>query len=82
MADATQYTFSYQELVTLMLKQQGIHEGLWALSFNFGLQAANAGPNSSELKPVAIVAVLNAGIQKVSEASNLTVDAAEVNPAT
>src|SRR5687768_2104093 len=33
--------FSFQEVVTSLLKQQGIHEGYWSFYVRFGLSAAN-----------------------------------------
>jgi hypothetical protein len=80
MAEATQYIFSHQEIVSLLVKQQGLHEGLWQLSLNVGFGAANLGPNPSELNPSVIVQIGGIGIQRTTERNGLTVDAAEVNP--
>ena len=44
------------------------------------MQATNVGPVESDLKPSAIVAILNIGLSKADKESNLTVDAAKVNP--
>lgn len=80
MAESTQITFTYPELVELMLKKQGIHEGIWGLFVNFGLAASNIGPNETSLSPAAIVGVMGIGLQKFDKESNLTLDAAKVNP--
>jgi len=72
--------FSYREVVTALLKAQGIHDGLWMLFVRFGLSAANVGPNDEELKPAAIIPILEIGLQKAEKESNLAVDAAKVNP--
>ena len=80
MAEPTQFLFSYKEVVTALLKQQGIHGGIWQLSVSFGFGAINAGPNSGELSPAAIVPLTAIGIQKVTEINNLSVDASVVNP--
>jgi hypothetical protein len=80
MAEPTQFMFKIKDLTTLLLKEQGIHEGTWQILFNFGLGAANVGPTEAEVAPAAIVPVLGIGIQKVPERGPLTVDAAEVNP--
>ena len=80
MAEATQITFKYTELVELMLKKQEIHEGIWGLFVNFGLSASNIGPSEANLSPAAIVGVLGIGLQKFDKESNLAVDAAKVNP--
>jgi len=80
MAQASQFTYTQKELVTLMIKDQGIHEGLWALLVNFGFGAMNAGATPDDLAPTAMVQVNGFGIQKALEKSGMTVDAAEVNP--
>jgi hypothetical protein len=80
MAESTQFMFSYKEVVTALLKQQGIHEGIWSLATSFGIGAINAGPNTEQLSPAAIVPLLAVGIQKGTELNNLSVDASVVNP--
>lgn len=80
MAEATQVIFTHREVVTALLKAQGIHEGIWGLAINFGFGAVNAGPAEGELNPTAMVPVMGIGIQKFSELNPLAVDAAVVNP--
>ena len=82
MPEARQFTFTYQEIAKALIKQQGIHEGLWGVYVEFGIAAANIGtaPESTDLVPAAIVPIQRIGIQRFDEPSNLTVDAAEVNP--
>lgn len=80
MAEPTQYLFSYKEVAEILIKHQGIHEGLWCVYFKFGINAANASFNSNEFLPTAIVPVLEMGIQKTEKDNNLSVDAAIVNP--
>lgn len=81
MAEATTYFFEYKEIAEALLKQQGIHEGLWGISINFGLAAANIpGPLGTGLLPAAIVPVMKIGIQRFDKPNALTVDAAEINP--
>lgn len=82
MAQATQYTFNYKEVVEALIKQQGLHEGLWMLRVEFGLAATNI--NSSEggtdLTPAAIIPIKALGLMAGREVNSLTVDAAKVNP--
>lgn len=78
MPEAKQITFTYQEVAEMMIERLGVSEGLWGVYINFGIQGANIGPNSSDLKPSAIVPVLEIGLQRFEEPSNLTVDAAKV----
>jgi hypothetical protein len=73
---------SHKELVTAILKQRGIHQGRWALAVQFGLAATNVGQSADDLNPAAIVPVMSIGIRPDPAESNLSVDAAEVNPAT
>jgi hypothetical protein len=81
MAETQQiYTFSYKEVAEALVKQQGIHEGLWGVYIKFGISATNIGPGPQEIVPAAIVPVLEVGIQRFKEESNLTVDAGKVNP--
>ena len=74
--------FSYQEVVECLLKEKGIHEGLWGISigFGFGVVNASAVDEPEKFLPAAIIPVQEIGIQKFETESNLTVDAAKVNP--
>jgi hypothetical protein len=80
MPETSQIVFRHKELVELMLKQQGIHEGIWGLFIKFSLGASNVGPTQTDLLPAAIVAVTEIGLQKFEQETNLSVDAAKVNP--
>ncbi len=80
MPEANQILFSFKELATLMVKDQSITEGYWGVYVRFGISAANAGPSDADLKPTALVPVVELGLQKFQELNNLSVDAAEVNP--
>ena len=82
MPETSQYTFSFKEIVTALVKAQDIHEGIWGLFVNFGLNASNVGPTESELRPAAMVPLLALGLQKFPKETNLSVDAAKVNPIT
>ena len=85
MAEVKQYVFSYKEVVEALIKQQGIHEGLWGIFTRFGIQGANiAGPDPTgePLLPVAVVPVLEVGIQRAEADKSVpgVCDAAVVNP--
>jgi hypothetical protein len=82
MADTKLISYSFKELASLMVKDQDIHEGLWGIYVRFGISAANAGPADSDLKPTALVPIVEIGLQKFDELNNLSVDAAIENPAT
>jgi hypothetical protein len=80
MPEVANIIFTYKEVVTALLKEQNIHEGMWTLFVRFGLNAANLGPNDDELRPAAIIPLLEIGLQKGEKENNVTVDAAKVNP--
>jgi hypothetical protein len=80
MAKPASITFSHQEVVEALIKQQGIHEGIWGLYVKFGIHASNVAFGSPDLLPAAIVPIVEIGLQKFEDINNLSVDAAKVNP--
>jgi hypothetical protein len=80
--EANQFLFKNKELLEILVKQAGVHEGRWALMAVFNFGAANVGPSPDQLTPGAIVGLAQLGIQRaVAETPvEITVDAAEVNP--
>jgi hypothetical protein len=83
MPEANQYSFSHKELVELMIKKIGIHEGRWMLAVTFAFGVTNGGPTAEQIVPTGVVGIQSIGIQKAQPESPdvLTVDAAVVNPA-
>jgi hypothetical protein len=85
MPNPTQFALTHQELVALIIKNAGIHEGRWMLSITFGYAPGNFGPTQDQMVPGTVVAISQIGIQReVMEGiapAGLTVDAAAVNPA-
>jgi hypothetical protein len=80
MAEASQIIFSFKELAEILVKKQDIHAGYWGIFVKFGITAANFGQTDTELRPTAIVPILELGLQKFEELNNLSVDAGAVNP--
>ena len=83
MGESKTIVFEYEEVITALIKQQGIHEGVWALYLQFGLQVGNINVGSPEGKqvPGVIIPIMQIGIEKTSEkATGIFVDAAKVNP--
>jgi hypothetical protein len=82
MAEASQFTFTHKELVDMLIKQAGVHEGKWMLMVNFGFGAVNGGPSPDQIFPTAFAAIQFIGIQRATEDSppSLVADAAVVNP--
>src|SRR5262249_39834596 len=81
MAETSQIMFSHKEVVEALIKQHGIHEGVWSLLVQFGVQGANIALGSPNLVPAAIVPIVGIGLQKTDQITGLSVDAAEINPA-
>jgi hypothetical protein len=79
MAETKQIVFTHKEVVEALLKQQGIHEGIWSLYVKFGLGAVNVGGSEDSVLPAAIIPVIKIGIQKADKINNLSVDAAQVS---
>ncbi len=89
MAEIGQYIFDYNEIVEALIKKQGIHEGIWALYIEFGIAAANLGAAQvgddaskppTHVTPTALIPIQKIGIVKTDQLSNISVDAAVVNP--
>ena len=85
MVDGQRIVVGHKELAEILVKQQGIHEGLWGLFIRFGFNAVNMPfqlPEGSRiaLVPTAVVPLLEIGIQPFSELNDLCVDATVVNP--
>jgi hypothetical protein len=82
MPEVNQYVFSHKELLEMLVKQAGVHEGKWAILANFGFTAANFGPTPEQMSPGVVVTVLQVGIQKAGPDTPeaITIDAAAINP--
>lgn len=82
MAEITQIEYTNKELVILILKDQGIHEGNWALSAKLKFSAMNVGEleDGSDASPAGVVAVVGCRIERVPEPLPFSINAAEVNP--
>ena len=81
MAEVSQITYTFKELAEILVKECDIHEGFWGLFVKFGIKAANLGETDSDLRPTALVPILELGLQKYDGLNNLSVDASQVNPA-
>jgi hypothetical protein len=71
---------SHKQIVEALVKHHGLHEGTWGLFVRFGIAASNVGPDDNQLQPAAIIPVLEIGLQRFLKETNLSVDAAKVNP--
>ena len=84
MAEPTQYSFSHRELTIALIKEQGLREGLWMVSFEFNFGAGLFGTPPEDVKPSAFLQIARVQLVRQSEplpqSSSLVVDAAQVNP--
>ena len=71
---------SHKGLVEVLLKHHDIHDGIWGLYVKFGRGASNVGENEQNFQPAAIIPVLEIGLQQYDKETNLSVNAARVNP--
>jgi hypothetical protein len=82
MPEAGQYLFDKRELLELLIKRAGVHEGRWVLIANFNFAAVNV-PTPDLAMPSGVMGVNKIGIERadpnVPAAASL--DAAVVNPA-
>jgi hypothetical protein len=82
MPEVNQIFFSHKEVLELLIKKAGVHEGKWVLAANFGFTAGYFGPSPDQLSPGAVVAVTQLGITRAPPDSpeQAILDAAIVNP--
>lgn len=84
MAEPTQFAFELQEVTELLIKQQGIHEGVWTIGFEFGFGAGAMALKANEIRPGAMVQINKLLLHRPPEGaptdSPTFVDAAKVNP--
>jgi hypothetical protein len=75
--------FSLIEVTEILIKHQGLHEGLYNLSLQFQIAVGAVGPSPELITPGAMLGVSRIGLAKTEKekANPQTVDAAEVNPA-
>jgi len=75
--------FSLVEMTKILIKAQGLHEGLYNLSFQFQLAVGAVGPSPELICPGAMIGISRIGLSKTEEKKvNIhTVNAAEINPA-
>jgi hypothetical protein len=84
MGEPKTIVFQYEEIIEALIKHQGIHEGIWGLHLEFGLQVRNINIDSPEKKtksvPGLVIPIISIGIQRSEQAGGISVDAAKANP--
>lgn len=76
-------TIEHKDLISLLLRENEIHEGNWVLMAMIGFAPVNIGqsPTGEDASPGGAVIFQKVGIQQVSEPTPNSVDAAQANPA-
>jgi hypothetical protein len=84
MPEANQYVLSHKELIELIIRESGIHEGKWYLMASFAFTPGNYGPSNDQMSPGIVVAVTQLGIHRADANTpvEMAVDASVVNPKT
>lgn len=72
--------FSLKELAEILVRHQGLHDGLYDLAFEVSVGFGGFGPTKEESLPGAVFGIKAVGLTRVSEIGPHTVDAATVNP--
>ena len=74
-----QVNFAWKDVTTALVKQAGLHEGLWKVGFAFGMHAMNVNIDKQHL-PAARSFIEKVVLTRADKLDPLTVDAAVVNP--
>lgn len=74
--------FSLSELTEILIKDQGLHEGLYNLSVQLQIGVGTVGPSPELICPGAMLGVSRIGLSKTEKGKeNIhTVNAAKINP--
>ena len=78
MAEIRQFKYSMHELAEMLVKHEGLTEGKWMLSVEFGISATNVGRDDENLTPAALIPIVNIGLVESERANNLTIDASKI----
>ncbi len=85
MVETNQYTLSHKELIELIIKQTGVHEGRWSLMLGLAIGTGNFNITPEQTAPGVMVTIPQIGIQRLIEGQpvgpgSVIVDASVVNP--
>ena len=82
MPEINQYILNNKELLALIIKETGCHEGKWVLMASFGIAPGNYGPSIAEAGPGVAVAISKIGIQRADSKTpeEAMLDASVINP--
>lgn len=80
MDESAEYVFELKEVLLALIKHKSLHDGVWALSFEFGMGAGNIGPTQDEGMPSAFIQIKALGLVRAPKEGILAMDASKVNP--
>ena len=69
----------WKTILIALVRHLQLHDGIWELNFEFGLAGAKINFNSC-LSPAAFVPIVRMNLARVNAVTDLSVDAAVVNP--
>ena len=72
--------FTHKKLAEILVKHDGLHEGIWALNFELGIGGAVLNNDDGDAVPTAIVPIRSVGLVRSEEETAISVDASQVNP--
>jgi hypothetical protein len=78
----TQIYFEHRDMLEMLIKKAGVHEGRWTISVTFNFAAVFAGPSPEQTAPGAMIYIQQIGIASAVPGTpgHLILDAAIVNP--
>ncbi|WP_027802254.1 hypothetical protein [Paraburkholderia dilworthii] len=78
----SEHKYSIEDLIAALLRDQGIHDGHWALNIEFSATGAAVKPQDQPTRtlPGLIVSVNSATLAAADPSAQGAVDAAAVNP--
>jgi hypothetical protein len=71
-----------RDLGVLLVKHYNVHEGLWDVTFQMQVSIGQMGPEPAKALPGAMINIAAVGLSRANQVGPLTVNAAELNPAT
>ena len=84
MAEASQYKFGLTEVAELLVKKQGLHEGMWMATVEITTGFSIMGPTAETSYPTALIQIPNIILSQapanILPGTAGLVDAAGVNP--
>jgi hypothetical protein len=70
-----------RDLIAILLKHHGIHDGLFDLAVEFQIGVGAVGPDAASSAPGVAIGVRRIGLMPAKQCGPNTVNAAEANPA-